>query len=44
MPEADGELELPLVSDDDFSDLVAGALSSQSFWDNVWDDEDWNNV
>jgi len=29
---------------DAFSDLLAAAQSSTAFWNNLYDDEDWNNA
>jgi len=29
---------------DDFKDLLAASESGLDFWDNVFDDEDWNDV
>jgi hypothetical protein len=49
------ELEVPFAAgvrvtvfvveaSDPFSDLLSASESSQEFWDNPLDDEDWNNA
>jgi len=32
------------ATDDGFEDLLSAAQSSLAYWDNLWDDEDWNDA